>query len=80
MGHYLRHAHETLLLFKKGKLNKLRKMRNHDVVVAPREVQSAKPFEIYEVLEQLWPGARRLELFGRRHNCRTNWHTVGLEV
>ena len=36
-----------------------------------REVRetSRKPDEVYNLIERMWPGCLKLELFGRPHNC-----------
>jgi len=36
-----------------------------------------KPKEIYDIIERFCMGRKRLELFGRRHNLRPGWVTVG---
>lgn len=41
---------------------------------------SRKPDEIYRVLERLIPGAPKLEVFGRSHNLRNNWVTLGNQL
>lgn len=38
---------------------------------------SRKPDEVYGVIERLAPHGRKLELFGRRHNVRPGWLTLG---
>ena len=41
---------------------------------------SHKPDEIYGVIERLSPGTRKVELFGRPHNVRPNWVTLGNQL
>ncbi|KAI3485452.1 hypothetical protein L1887_51195 [Cichorium endivia] len=41
---------------------------------------SAKPQELYQLIENFCLGTRRLELFGRNRNLRRGWLTVGLEL
>ena len=41
-----------------------------DVIMAEVRETSRKPDEIYNLLERLAPGARKLEIFGRMHNTR----------
>lgn len=48
-----------------------------NVVIAPRRKQSQKPDEVYGLCERLVPGGRYLELFGREHNLRPGWLTIG---
>ena len=42
--------------------------------------QSAKPTEIYRILEKLVPAGRYLELFARLHSLRNNWVSVGNDL
>lgn len=51
-----------------------------DVIVSPVRETSRKPDEVYGLLERLWPGARRLEIFGRQHNTRPGWLTLGNQL
>jgi mRNA (2'-O-methyladenosine-N6-)-methyltransferase len=48
-----------------------------DVLVSEVRETSRKPDEIYLLIERCFPGGRNLELFGRPHNCRENWVTLG---
>jgi mRNA (2'-O-methyladenosine-N6-)-methyltransferase len=34
---------------------------------------SRKPDEMYPLLERLWPGTRKIEIFARQHNLRPGW-------
>jgi len=38
---------------------------------------TAKPDEMYRIIEHFALGRRRIELFGEDHNIRTGWLTVG---
>lgn len=53
-----------------------------DVVVAEVRETSRKPEEIYSIIERIAPGRnhRRLELFGRKHNVRSGWLTLGNQL
>ncbi|CAO1629746.1 unnamed protein product [Parajaminaea phylloscopi] len=51
-----------------------------DVLVSEVRDTSRKPDELYGMIERLCPGGRKLELFGRRHNARTGWLTVGNQL
>ena len=51
-----------------------------DVIVAEVRATSRKPDEIYGVIERLSPGTRKIELFGRQHNCQPNWLTLGNQL
>jgi hypothetical protein len=41
---------------------------------------SRKPDEMYDMLERLAPGQRKLELFGRPHNIHKGWTTLGNQL
>jgi mRNA (2'-O-methyladenosine-N6-)-methyltransferase len=41
---------------------------------------SRKPDEIYNLIERMSPGGKKLELFGRPHNCRVGWLTLGNQL
>ena len=53
-----------------------------DVIVSEVRETSRKPDEIYAIIERLAPGPRRrrLELFGRKHNTRSGWLTLGNQL
>lgn len=51
-----------------------------DVVVAEVRETSRKPDEMYPLLERLSPGTRKLELFGRMHNIRNGWVSLGNQL
>ncbi len=80
-GFYFRHVKQTCLVFLKGNYHSRKTLqRLIDVVDAPRRSNSRKPDDIYEIVEQLWPGGRYLELFGRRHNLRNGWVTLSNQL
>lgn len=41
---------------------------------------TAKPIELYEIIERFCLGRRKLELFGTERNVRPGWLTVGLDL
>jgi mRNA m6A methyltransferase catalytic subunit len=44
---------------------------------------SRKPDEVYEIAERMVGadrGVRKLEIFGRKHNRRTGWMTIGNQL
>lgn len=78
-GHWLNHSKEHCLVGVKG--NPLVN-RNIDCNVIVSEVRetSRKPDEIYSIIERLCPQNLKIELFGRPHNCRNNWITLGNQL
>ncbi|WRT68331.1 uncharacterized protein IL334_005307 [Kwoniella shivajii] len=95
-GHWLNHTCEHLLVALKlpadhpknapipwdshPTLRQLRKGVDTDVVVAEVRETSRKPDEVYGVIERLAPHGRKLELFGRKHNTRPGWLTLGNQL
>ncbi len=78
-GYYVRGQHELLLICTKGKIPPpIEENRFPSVLFAPRKEHSAKPDEVYEIIEAMYPNRRYLELFAR--NKRENWTSWGLEV
>ena len=56
------------------------KQKCNNIIEATVREQSRKPDELYNLIERLFPNGTFLELFGRMHNSRTGWTTVGLEI
>lgn len=79
-GNYLRNRHELLLLATRGGYSPPADDRRSDSVIdAPRGRHSEKPARFYELIEQMYPNAIRLELFARG-NARPGWTTWGNEA
>ncbi|SNX87292.1 related to IME4 - positive transcription factor for IME2 [Melanopsichium pennsylvanicum] len=53
---------------------------NADVIVSEVRDTSRKPDELYSIIERLCPGGRKVELFGRKHNVRKGWLTLGNQL
>lgn len=51
-----------------------------DVIFAERRAQSQKPEQLYEIIENLLPNGKYLELFARKNNLRDYWVSVGMEL
>lgn len=78
-GHWLNHSKEHCLIGVKG-TPKMNACIDCDVIVAEVRETSRKPDEIYDMVERLLPGSRKLELFGRPHNIRPGWITLGNQL
>eukprot|EP01062_Namystynia_karyoxenos_P022477 TRINITY_DN1863_c0_g2_i1.p1 TRINITY_DN1863_c0_g2~~TRINITY_DN1863_c0_g2_i1.p1 ORF type:complete len:731 (+),score=273.52 TRINITY_DN1863_c0_g2_i1:70-2193(+) len=78
-GHWLNHSKETCLIAVKGHPAINRGLDSDVLVSVPRET-SRKPDEIYGMIERLCPDGRKLELFGRNHNIRDGWLTLGNQL
>lgn len=78
-GHWLNHSKEHCLVGVKGNPVVNRNIDCNVIVSEVRET-SRKPDEIYSIIERLCPQNLKLELFGRPHNCRNNWITLGNQL
>lgn len=77
-GWWVRHQHEYLLIGRRGEWSPPPyAMRRSSVIEAPRTEHSAKPASVAEMLEDLWPGVPRIELFSR--SPRPGWDVIGDE-
>lgn len=80
LGQWVRHRHELLLIGRRGNYPTPEPTARPDSVVeAARGKHSAKPVEVYERIERMYPQARRLELFARGRP-RAGWDAWGNEV
>ena len=78
-GYYFRAKHELLLVGKKGKILVPEvEDRPNSVLISPRRAHSEKPYEVYEMIEKMYPNQKYLELFAR--NKRENWTSWGNEA
>jgi N6-adenosine-specific RNA methylase IME4 len=76
LGHYNRTQHELLLIARRGKYPPPPSNRRHSSLIeAKRGRHSAKPACVYELIEQMYPRATKLELFAR--NNRPGWASWG---
>jgi N6-adenosine-specific RNA methylase IME4 len=66
MGYYIRNRHENLLICRRGDLPPpAESARGDSVVEAPRLEHSAKPEIFYDIIDGMYPGLRKIELFSR---------------
>ena len=78
MGYHVREKHESLLIAKRGELPPPAvDARPDSVQQAPRLEHSAKPTLFYEILDRMYPGVRKIELFGRAPEQRDLWTAWG---
>jgi N6-adenosine-specific RNA methylase IME4 len=79
MGYYARQRHELLLIARRG-LPPVpgEGVRPDSVVEAPRTEHSAKPERFYELIEAMYPEARKLEMYSR--SPREGWEASGYEA
>lgn len=77
----VRYGHEYLLYLYRGKLLPIAKNERgkiHTVFTERVKRHSQKPELAYEIIERLYPNARKLELYAR--NTREGWDCWGNEV
>lgn len=78
-GYYFRGQHELLFVGVKGKISIPEEDdRPSSVLSAKRTKHSKKPFEVYDIIEKMYPNQKYLEMFAR--NTRKNWKSWGNEV
>ncbi|KEJ83130.1 MT-A70 family protein [Oxytricha trifallax] len=85
IGFYLRHFTEFCIVArKKGKFAELSKItKTHkapNIIVEKVTESSRKPEQLYQIIEQFCPNGKYLEIFGRVHNQREKWVTIGNEA
>lgn len=79
MGYYARSRHELLLIAKRGEpATPAPDARPDSVIEAPRGRHSAKPEQVYGLLERMYPGVPKLEMFCRMP--REGWDAWGNEA
>ncbi|KAJ7507511.1 MT-A70-domain-containing protein [Mycena galericulata] len=88
-GHWLNHTKEHMLVGVKTVVDAagalvLPKWANRgldtDVIVSEVRETSRKPDEVYGLIERMCPGGRKIEIFGRPHNTRPGWLTLGNQL
>ncbi|KAF8901684.1 MT-A70-domain-containing protein [Gymnopilus junonius] len=88
-GHWLNHTKEHMLVGVKTVLDANGNLKfpswanralDTDVIVSEVRETSRKPEEAYGLIERLCPGGRKVEIFGRKHNVRPGWLTLGNQL
>jgi N6-adenosine-specific RNA methylase IME4/ParB-like chromosome segregation protein Spo0J len=76
LSYYVRNQHEHLLICKRGEMPPPPDLaRCSSLVVAPRLEHSAKPPVFYDIIDEMFPVVRKIELFSRAP--RKGWETWG---
>lgn len=79
MGTITRSNTEDVLAFRRGRSLERAARGVRQVVTAPVGAHSAKPVQVYERIEALYPEARRLEMFARGAP-RSGWSRWGYDT
>jgi N6-adenosine-specific RNA methylase IME4 len=78
LGSYFRQQHEIMLVAKRGDMPPpAPELRPASVIEAPRLEHSAKPPVVYDLIDRMYPGIRKIELFGRWTKKRALWTAWG---
>ncbi|KEJ83077.1 MT-A70 family protein [Oxytricha trifallax] len=85
IGFDLRHVTEFCVVARpENKFSELKKISfTHNVpniILSPVRLVSQKPDQLYDYIEQLLPNRKYAEIFGRPHNHRPYWTTIGNEA
>ncbi|KAG1755982.1 MT-A70-domain-containing protein [Suillus lakei] len=88
-GHWLNHTKEHMLVGVKTRTDAAGNLTfpswanrglDTDVIVSEVRETSRKPDEVYGLIERMCPGGRKIEIFGRKHNTRPGWLTLGNQL
>jgi len=82
-GYYFMHSYEICLVGYKcppGQVVEYISKVANNVLFAEVRKKSEKPDEIYEIIEMLMPGAKKLEIFARNNNLREGWFSIGNQL
>ncbi|KIJ70592.1 hypothetical protein HYDPIDRAFT_105327 [Hydnomerulius pinastri MD-312] len=88
-GHWLNHTKEHMLVGVKTHVDDAGNLKfpswvnrglDTDVIVSEVRETSRKPDEVYGLIERMCPGGRKVEIFGRKHNTRPGWLTLGNQL
>ncbi|ESK97456.1 n6-adenosine-methyltransferase 70 kda subunit [Moniliophthora roreri MCA 2997] len=90
-GHWLNHTKEHMLVGVKTSPSSspsptfsfpkwVNRGLDTDVIVSEVRETSRKPDEVYGLIERMCPGGRKIEIFGRKHNTRPGWLTLGNQL
>ncbi|KAF8076128.1 MT-A70-domain-containing protein [Lyophyllum atratum] len=88
-GHWLNHTKEHMLVGVKTVIDESGALKfptwvnrglDTDVIVSEVRETSRKPDEVYGLIERMCPGGRKIEVFGRKHNTRPGWLTLGNQL
>lgn len=77
LGGKVRYSHEILLIGHRGKPQKA-KFQTASVITSKITKHSEKPEVFWDIIEKMYPAAKRIELFARRP--RIGWTSVGNQI
>jgi N6-adenosine-specific RNA methylase IME4 len=82
-GYYFLHSSETCLIGYKCPPNERVEYKSKvasNIMFGSVRGKSQKPQEIYEIIEKMMPGAKKVELFARNNNLKDGWLSLGNQL
>ncbi|KEJ82790.1 MT-A70 family protein [Oxytricha trifallax] len=83
-GKYIQHGCELCMVGVKGRYENVKQFGKFksslNVIVEEMREASQKPEALYKIAEKLVPNGPFLEIFGRKHNTRRGWTTMGNQL
>lgn len=82
-GYYFLHSYEICLVGYKcpsGNHVDYKSKVSTNVILSEMNQKSKKPEEIYEIIEKMLPGSKKIELFARNQNLRDGWLSLGNQL
>ena len=83
-GYYFMHSFEICLIGFKSESGQypLRYLSSisSNVIFSDIRKKSQKPDIIYEIIETMLPGSKKIEVFARNHNLRSGWFSLGNQL
>ena len=82
-GNNLMHSYEMCLVGYKcplGEHVEYNSKISNNIIFANVKKKHQKPEELYDIIELLMPGSKKIELFARNHNLRPGWFSLGNQL
>lgn len=82
-GYYFLHSFEICLVGYKcpsGQHVNYKSKVSSNIIFSEVNMKSKKPEALYKIIEQMFPGSKKIELFARNHNLREGWFSLGNQL
>lgn len=82
-GDHFMHSYEMCLVGYKcpaGEHVEYNSKISNNIIFADLKKKSRKPDELYDIIDLLMPGSKKVELFARNHNLRPGWFSLGNQL
>ena len=83
LGYYFKHSYEICLVGYKTKPGEHFDYHSkvcQNIIISEVNNKSEKPKEIYDMIEKMVPGSKKIELFARNNNLRDGWLSLGNQL